>query len=127
MNNNIGLRIKYYRELKHMTQKELADKLGYSDKSSIAKIESGASGVHSFKIVKFADALGCKPEDLDENAVFPIIERFKSASELEEDFSDNVDAILKAESLQNILKMLSEMDTKQIIKVEKVIRTLSED
>ena len=47
-----------------MTQSDLANKLGYADKSMIAKIESGKVDLSQSKIVAFADALNIKPSDL---------------------------------------------------------------
>lgn len=44
-----------------LTQSELAEKLGYSDKSMIAKIESGKVDLAQSKIVAFADALQVTP------------------------------------------------------------------
>lgn len=40
-----------------MTQEELASKLGYKNKSSIAKIETGANDIVQSKVIEFADAL----------------------------------------------------------------------
>lgn len=47
-----------------MTQSDLANKLGYADKSMIAKIESGKVDLSQSKITAFADALNIKPSDL---------------------------------------------------------------
>lgn len=47
-----------------MTQSDLAEKLGYSDKSMIAKIESGKVDLAQSKIIAFADALRVTPSDL---------------------------------------------------------------
>lgn len=47
-----------------MTQSELAEKLGYSDKSAIAKIESGKIDIPQSKIVAFAKALHSSPSEL---------------------------------------------------------------
>lgn len=47
-----------------MTQSDLAEKLGYSDKSMIAKIESGKVDLAQSKIIAFADALRATPSDL---------------------------------------------------------------
>lgn len=44
-----------------LTQAELAKKVGYSDKSMIAKIESGIVDITRNKIMQFADALGTTP------------------------------------------------------------------
>ena len=50
-------------ELK-MTQSELAQKLGYADKSMIAKIEKGIVDLPQSKIIAVADALNVAPGDL---------------------------------------------------------------
>lgn len=54
---HIGVRIKERREQLKITQSDLACKLGYKDKSSIAKIESGAADIVQSKVVAFASAL----------------------------------------------------------------------
>lgn len=46
------------------TQSELAKKMGYSDKSMIAKIENGKVDLPQSKIKSFADVLGCSVSDL---------------------------------------------------------------
>jgi len=50
-------RIKQRREELNMSQEELANKLGYRTRSSIAKIESGNSDIPQAKITAFAEAL----------------------------------------------------------------------
>lgn len=55
---DIGKRIREKRESIGMTQEELAAKLGYKNKSSIAKIEIGANDIVQSKVVEFAKALG---------------------------------------------------------------------
>lgn len=47
-----------------LTQDELARKLGYADKSMIAKIESGKVDLAQSKILAFAKALGTTPSIL---------------------------------------------------------------
>lgn len=53
----IGKRIKQKREALGITQEELAQKLGYKNKSSIAKIETGANDIVQSKVVEFAKVL----------------------------------------------------------------------
>lgn len=50
--------IKRYRIMKGLTQDELAKLTGYTDRSSIAKIESGAVDLPQSKLKIFAQALG---------------------------------------------------------------------
>lgn len=56
--------IKKRRQQLNMTQSELAKKLGYADKSMIAKIEKGTIDLTQSKILAFADALETIPEEL---------------------------------------------------------------
>lgn len=56
--------IKKYRELRGMSQDDLAKKTGYSDRTSISKIEAGKVDLSQSKIVQFADALGVAVSDL---------------------------------------------------------------
>lgn len=121
MDINFGLKLKLLRERAGMTQDELASKLGYSGSSSIAKIESGAAGIPHWKLAKFAYVLGCKETDLISPEDNPIVQGALEIAQKEEEEKKQF------ESLQNILAMLSKMDAKQLVKVEKVIRTLSED
>lgn len=54
---DIGKRIKEKREISGMTQEELATKLGYKNKSTIAKIENGTNDIVQSKVIEFANAL----------------------------------------------------------------------
>ena len=56
--------IKALRKAAHMTQEDLAKLTGYTDRSSIAKIESGLVDLPQTKIQQFADALGTTPSEL---------------------------------------------------------------
>lgn len=56
--------IKRLRLQKGWSQQRLADMVGYSDRSSIAKIESGLVDLSRSKIEEFADALGVSPVKL---------------------------------------------------------------
>lgn len=63
-------RIKLRREELNMSQDDLASKLGYKSRSTIAKIEVGANDISQSKIKAFADALETTPAYLlgiDEN------------------------------------------------------------
>lgn len=54
---DIGKRIKERRESLKMTQEELAQKLGYKNKSTIGKIETGVNDIVQSKVPEFANAL----------------------------------------------------------------------
>ena len=59
-----GARVKYFREKKNLTQKELAEQLGYTSHASIAKIEKGDNSIPLSKLPDFCLALGVEPFDL---------------------------------------------------------------
>lgn len=56
--------IKQRREALSMSQESLADKVGYTSRSSIAKIENGDVDIPLSKIEAFAKALHCTPSEL---------------------------------------------------------------
>ena len=56
--------IKERRKALKMSQDELAKKTGYTDRSSIAKIEKGEVDLSQSKIIQFAKALDISPGDL---------------------------------------------------------------
>lgn len=59
--SDFGSRVKRRRELLGLSQEELAAKLGYSDKSSISKIENNTRDITRGKVVEFAKALKTTP------------------------------------------------------------------
>ncbi len=48
----------------NMSQDELAKKLGYSSRTTIAKIEAGKNDIPISKVIAFAKALDVSPEEL---------------------------------------------------------------
>ena len=57
-------RIKLLREHRGLSQESLALMVGYRDRSSIAKVESGKVDLTQSKISAFAEALGVTPAEL---------------------------------------------------------------
>lgn len=57
----IGKRIKARREELGMTQEELAARLGYKSKTTIAKIENGTNDIVQSKVMEFAKMLDTTP------------------------------------------------------------------
>lgn len=53
--------IKYYRQLRKMSQEELAQKVGYANRSAIARIENGEIDLPQSKIIAIAEALNVDP------------------------------------------------------------------
>ena len=58
---SIGKRIMQRRNSLKLSQDELAKKLGYSSRSSIAKIEKGINDIPQVKVFEFAKALRTTP------------------------------------------------------------------
>lgn len=58
----LGDKIKFRREELQMSQEELANRLGYKSRSTIAKIESGENDLTQSKIIAFAKALNTTPQ-----------------------------------------------------------------
>lgn len=61
---NYGIRIRNRRIELGMSQQELADRLGYTDRSTIAKIETGKNDISLNKFKELADALQIAPAKL---------------------------------------------------------------
>lgn len=61
---SLGQNIRLYRERLGMSQEELAKKLGYKDRSTIAKIEGNVNDLTQSKIVAIAEALQTTPAAL---------------------------------------------------------------
>lgn len=58
---SIGQKIKARREELRLTQRELATRLGYSDHTTLARIETGKTDPPQSRIVAIAKALGVAP------------------------------------------------------------------
>lgn len=56
---SFGQRIKAMRLKNDLTQSELAEKMGYSEKSSIARIEHGQVDLPASKVEEFSNVLHC--------------------------------------------------------------------
>ena len=60
----IGEKIKLRRTEKGWSLQELADRMGYANKSTVARIESGKIDLPQSKVVKFAEVLNTTVADL---------------------------------------------------------------
>ena len=92
----IGQKIKQRRIELGLTQEELARRLGYKDKSAINKIELNKNDINQDKLVRFAKALECDPNDLLEKpshqvyATKAVMEYAERLMKLSPDALDNV-------------------------------------
>lgn len=57
----MGDRIKRLRQERGWSQKDLADKLGYQDRSIISLVEQGKRGIDIDTVVRYADLFGVEP------------------------------------------------------------------
>lgn len=91
-----------------MTQTELAEKTGYSDKSAIAKIEKGLVDLSQTKIMTFAKVLGVSPMELmgwdDEHPDEKSYYIDKDARELAEFLHENPDYRVLFDASRNVKK-----------------------
>lgn len=105
-----------------MTQTDLAKKLGYADKSMIAKIEKGAVDLPQSKIIAFAEALDTTPSELmgwDDSPLGDYnenVEYLKDKPELLELYKEIV-ANDQLVLLFDKAKKLSPQDLEQILKI----------
>lgn len=118
----IGENIRRERERVGLTQDELAQRLGYKTRSSIAKIESGANDIPQSKIVSIANALGVTPaylmgwEDISEryeeseenlNAPLDVIEHFNGDAKKISEFQKIVGLDAQSEDTPETPKLRS--------------------
>lgn len=61
---NTGANIKHYRREKGMSQKELADKMGYKAQSAVAAWENGYKMPRAARLIKLAEILGVTVDEL---------------------------------------------------------------
>lgn len=81
-----GANIKRLRLALNMSQDELAALCGYTSRSSIAKIETGATDIPQQKIKLFAEALHVKPSEI--LAAAPVLPKSQFLVDLEEIIKD---------------------------------------
>lgn len=107
--------IKRYRKAARLTQEELAKLTGYTDRSSIARIEKGEIDLPQSKIKQFAQALGTTPSQLmgweevqkKNDALADIVVRMRTDSEF---FS--------------LVELLDGLDAEKIASVKQMLLTL---
>lgn len=117
----VGEKIKEARQLKGLTQQELADLLGYKSRSSINKIEVGERDIPRSQIVVIARALGVTPAYLmgweDEKAA----PKTEPISDKKLELTENEKAIV------DIFKNLTETQQGELIGRAKAMAEMNED
>ena len=61
VSDNIGIKIKERREELGLSQQELAERLGYTTRSTVCKVENGDNDISRTKILAYATALEVSP------------------------------------------------------------------
>ena len=104
----IGNRIKQSRKAMEMTQDELAERAGYSNRSSIARIETGLADIPGEKLLLLANILNTSVQYLQTGIEFQFDKSMydESMSELKK----------KIEHLEGIMSMLPESYQDEIIR-----------
>lgn len=118
----LGKRIKYYREAAGLSQEELAKKAGYSNRTSISKIEAGLARVPAYKLIDISKALNVMITEFLEGAPSELVQP-EALPEIEVTDVDNN----SADKLQHIMLILSQMNDKQIEKAESILSTIFEE
>lgn len=121
--------IKKQRQLLGMTQTDLAKKMGYADKSMIAKIEKGVVDLPQSKIIAFAEVLKTTPSNLmgwensqlgdyEEN-----IEYLKDQPELLELYKE----IVENDQLAILFDKAKKLEPKDLEQILKIIDTFNKE
>ena len=109
----IGERIKERRKELQWSQRELSDKMGYSNHSTITRIEAGKVDIPQSRIVQFADVLGVSiaylmgwdKEEKNNNTIASIVVRLRTDA----DFLSLVESLdnLDVEKVRGVKQMLT--------------------
>ncbi|MBU5469164.1 helix-turn-helix domain-containing protein [Falcatimonas sp. MSJ-15] len=91
---DIGKRIRLKREELNMTQEELASRLGYKSKTTIAKIENGTNDIVQSKVAAFADVLNTTPAYLMGWTEEPNMQEVTFSSRDKQDIAKRLEATL---------------------------------
>ena len=73
-------KIRALREELGWSQQELADKMGYTSRTTIAKIEAGKVDISQSKIVQFAEVLNTTPAYLMNCVDLPQLDKLEAKS-----------------------------------------------
>lgn len=111
-----------------MTQQELADKMGYTNRSSIAKIENGTVDLSQSKIVQFAKVLETTPSELMGDVEYTEV----PTDGQREEYYENAIVARIADNMRNnpesrvVYDAMSNMTPEEMKVIAKLIRTHSD-
>jgi repressor LexA len=109
---NIGEKIKQRRQELKWSQRELCARMGYSNHSTIGKIEAGAVDIPQSKIVKFAEVLGVSVAYLMD---------WDKIEQKNDDISDIVVKLRTDEEFLELVKTLNSLDEEKIKGVKQML------
>lgn len=112
---NVGIYIKERRESLGMSQDELAEKMGYKSRSTIAKIEKGVNDVTQTNIVKFAEVLKTTPAYLM---------GWEKIEKKDDTITDVVLRMTKDSDFFELVEKLHGLDSEQIAGVKQMLSAL---
>jgi transcriptional regulator with XRE-family HTH domain len=115
----VGERIRQRREELNMTQEELAKKVGYTSRSSVAKVEANANGMLQSKLILFANALQTTPAYL--------LGWEETPAQTKNDAITDIILRLRAdEAFLNMVETLSKLPPEQLTAVDSLIRAFKQ-
>lgn len=112
---SMGLRIKKLREEKQLSQSALAEKIGYKDKTAIAKVEAGKVDLPQSKITAFAIALDTTTAYLfgdDSHEESTNLINFEISNDNKSDLSDSTADIIQKLDMPTICQLNDKNITK---------------
>ena len=115
----IGMHIKTRRIELGMSQDELAERMGYKNRSTIAKIEKGVNDVTQTNIVKFANVLN--------TSIAYLMGWEETPEEMHEKNDTATDIVLrlgKDEKFSELVKILLTLDNEQIKDITRMLNGL---
>jgi transcriptional regulator with XRE-family HTH domain len=109
---HIGERIKERRIELGMSQDELADRMGYKSRSTIAKIEKGINDVVQANIVKFAEVL---------NTSIAYLMNWEETEKKNDTITDAVLRMRTDSDFLSLVETLNKLDAEQIASVKTLL------
>ena len=110
----IGEKIKQRRTELQWSQRQLSDKMGYSNHSTITKIEAGKVDIPQSRIVQFAEVLGVS---------VAYLMNWEQVQQKNDVLTDIVIRLRTDEEFCSIVEGLNKLDTAQLASVKQIVET----
>lgn len=108
---NIGERIRYKRVEKGWSQRDLAEKMGYSNHSTVGKIETGKVDLPQSKVVQFAEVLGVS---------VAYLMGWEEMQKKNSTLAELTVRMRKDEEFLSVVKIISELSPEQLASIKQV-------